>query len=234
MISSTGGTATITASSPGAGGAISGSAKLTYRSRSISVVTDNSSIWSGSSANVTVQVKDASGGALAGQTVTLSGTDVSFGKANGTTDSSGKYKTTFTSTTQATPPPSRTITASSSSAGGTVSASASFTVKRTLNYRISVASNRLALGETTTASMTVQNSMGYALAGVSVKYSVGTGLAITGAQSGTTNSSGVFSTTVRRTGDFESRGPAYEPSSYVGAVVDGDPGNSPSVSVYAK
>nr|WP_154921826.1 Ig-like domain-containing protein [Microbacterium testaceum] len=186
-----GGSATIAAASPGTGGTVSTSTSLIYRARSVVVSVSPSTVAPGGTATVTARVLSGSGTGLVGEPVTFSGAGVSFAQASGTTNSSGEYATTITSTGAS--GTSSTITASSAGAGGAASGSASLSVLgRQISVTLSPDDVRTD-GGTSTVIVTVTNGAGAALSGQAVSLSAASGVSLA-ATSGITNSAGVFTT----------------------------------------
>jgi protocatechuate 3,4-dioxygenase beta subunit len=152
-----------------------------------------------STTTLTVTVHDAQGHAVAGTAVTLSGSGSanSFGAISGTTNANGVFTTTLASTLAQ----NETITATEGVAQETTSVSfvagaASATTSSIVSSSPTVAADGTS---TTTLTVTVHDAHGNAVAGTAVTLSGSGSSNSFGAISGTTNASGVFTTTLAST-----------------------------------
>ena len=152
-----------------------------------------------STTTLTVTVEDASGHAVAGTAVTLSGngTGNSFGAISGTTNANGVFTTTLASPVVQ----NETITATEGSTQEHTSVSfVAGAPSATTSSLVASSPTVTADGtSTTTLTVTVEDALGHAIVGSAVTLS-GSGSANSfGAISGTTNASGVFTTTLAST-----------------------------------
>src|SRR5260221_6877371 len=147
----------------------------------------------------TVTVKDANGNAVAGTAVTLSGSGSSnsFGTISGTTNANGVFTTTLASTQAQ----NETITATEGSVQEHISVSfvaggPSATTSSIVASLPTVTADGVS---TTLLTVTVEDAHGNSVAGTAVTLSGSGSSNSFGAISGTTNASGVFTTTLAST-----------------------------------
>ena len=149
-----------------------------------------------SDTTLAVTVKDALGNPVAGTAVSLSasGSDNTFGSVSGTTNASGVFTTTLASTLAQ----SETVTATEGSAQETTTVTfAAGSPSATTSTITANPSTQTADGSaTTTLTVTVEDAYGNALAGTAVTLSANGTDNTFGSVSGTTNASGVFTTTL--------------------------------------
>jgi hypothetical protein len=166
-------------------------------STSSTLVASPSSLAAGGTSTLTVTAKDAFGNAIAGQSVSLAatGTANTFTPASGTTDASG----VFTATLSSTKAEQKTVTATMSSLQ--LQKAVTFTpgALSQADSTLVASPSSLAAGGTSTLTLTAKDAFGNPIAGRSVSLTAtGSANTLTPA-SGTTNASGVFTATLSST-----------------------------------
>ena len=148
---------------------------------------------------LTVTVKDALGNPVVGTAVTLSasGSDNAFGSLSGTTDASGVFSTTLASTLAQT----ETITATEGSAQETANVTFVTGAPAAANSTITASPSSVTADgvSDTMLTVTVKDALGNPVVGTAVTLSASGSDNAFGSLSGTTNASGVFTTTLAST-----------------------------------